>query len=86
MTRGKTSFSTVTLSGIAAKCILARLRTRVAIQTVLSSFFLSFLFFNAFLSDIKSINSSTVYVLGNKFVLSPPQSHHLPARAKMTPS
>ena len=85
MTRGKTSFSTITLSGIAAKCILARLRTRVAVQTVLSSFFLSFLFLN-FLGDIKSINSSTVYVLGNKFVLSPPQSHHLPARAKMTPS
>ena len=82
----KTSFSTITLSGIAAKCILARLRTRVAVQTVLSSFFLSFLFLNAFLGDIKSISSSTVYVLGNKFVLNPPQSHHLPVRVKMTPS
>ena len=84
--RKKTSFSTITLSGIAAQCILARLRTRVAVQTVLSSFFLSFLFLNAFLGDIKSISSSTVYVLGNKFVLNPPQSHHLPVRVKMTPS
>ena len=50
---------------------------RVIVQTGLLSLFFSFYFLNALQSDI---NGNTVYVLGNKYVLGPTQTHLSPSR------